>query len=85
MMTNVHVAIFAHMRSAFCAALAVKAMFVWTGMQLALRCASREAVSRRRLRALVNFGGMLNVGGDGLVGLKRWETLVPETPRWTCC
>jgi hypothetical protein len=28
----------------------------------------------------VNKGGKLKVGGDVLVGLKRWETLVPKTP-----
>jgi biotin carboxyl carrier protein len=30
--------------------------------------------------AWVNGGGKLKVGGDVLVGLKRWETLVPKTP-----
>merc|ERR1719454_1733940 len=32
------------------------------------------------VRAHVNSGGKLKVGGDVLVGLKRWETLVPKTP-----
>merc|ERR1719373_554379 len=32
------------------------------------------------VRAWVNNGGKLKVGGDVLVGLKRWETLVPKTP-----
>merc|ERR1740138_808048 len=32
------------------------------------------------VRAWVNGGGKLKVGGDVLVGLKRWETLVPKTP-----
>merc|ERR1712226_499067 len=32
------------------------------------------------VRAWVNKGGKLKVGGDVLVGLKRWETLVPKTP-----
>jgi KipI family sensor histidine kinase inhibitor len=31
------------------------------------------------VRAWVNEGGKLKVGGDVLVGLKRWETLVPKT------
>jgi hypothetical protein len=31
-------------------------------------------------QAWVNSGGKLKVGGDVLVGLKRWETLVPKTP-----
>merc|ERR1740121_2127864 len=32
------------------------------------------------VRAWVNKGGKLKVGGDVLVGLKRWETLMPKTP-----
>eukprot|EP00928_Gymnodinium_smaydae_P075083 TRINITY_DN580_c0_g3_i2.p1 TRINITY_DN580_c0_g3~~TRINITY_DN580_c0_g3_i2.p1 ORF type:complete len:1332 (+),score=271.44 TRINITY_DN580_c0_g3_i2:485-3997(+) len=32
------------------------------------------------VRKWVNSGGKLKVGGDVLVGLKRWETLVPSTP-----
>merc|ERR1719387_2509725 len=32
------------------------------------------------VRAWVKGGGKLKVGGDVLVGLKRWETLVPKTP-----
>eukprot|EP00406_Dinophysis_acuminata_P045001 CAMPEP_0179302186 /NCGR_PEP_ID=MMETSP0797-20121207/47933_1 /TAXON_ID=47934 /ORGANISM="Dinophysis acuminata, Strain DAEP01" /LENGTH=579 /DNA_ID=CAMNT_0021011705 /DNA_START=16 /DNA_END=1755 /DNA_ORIENTATION=- len=32
------------------------------------------------VRAWVNKGGKIKVGGDVLVGLKRWETLVPKTP-----
>jgi len=32
------------------------------------------------VRAWVNRGGKLKVGGDVLVGLHRWETLVPKTP-----
>ena len=33
-----------------------------------------------KVRQWVNKGGKLKVGGDVLVGLKRWETLVPKTP-----
>jgi len=32
-----------------------------------------------KVREWVNGGGKLKVGGDVLVGLKRWETLVPKT------
>jgi len=32
------------------------------------------------VKAWVNGGGKLKVGGDVLVGLKRWETLVSKTP-----
>jgi biotin carboxyl carrier protein len=32
------------------------------------------------VRKWVKGGGKLKVGGDVLVGLKRWETLVPKTP-----
>merc|ERR1712190_173781 len=32
------------------------------------------------VREWVEGGGKLKVGGDVLVGLKRWETLVPKTP-----
>merc|ERR1719512_207427 len=32
------------------------------------------------VRAWVNGGGKLKVGGDVLVGLERWETLVPKSP-----
>merc|ERR1712151_529735 len=32
------------------------------------------------VRKWVEGGGKLKVGGDVLVGLKRWETLVPKTP-----
>lgn len=35
--------------------------------------------SAEAVRAWVNKGGKLKVGGDVLVGLKRWETLVPKT------
>lgn len=31
------------------------------------------------MRKWVNGGGKLKVGGDVLVGLSRWETLVPKT------
>lgn len=33
------------------------------------------------VRAYVDKGGKLKVGGDVLVGLKRWETLVDKTPQ----
>merc|ERR1712048_1263194 len=33
-----------------------------------------------KVREWVNKGGKLKVGGDVLVGLKRWETLVAKTP-----
>merc|ERR1712151_627669 len=33
-----------------------------------------------KVREWVKNGGKLKVGGDVLVGLKRWETLVPKTP-----
>merc|ERR1719387_1362183 len=36
--------------------------------------------SADKVREWVNGGGKLKVGGDVLVGLKRWETLVPKTP-----
>merc|ERR1719454_2709533 len=36
--------------------------------------------SAEKVRDWVNKGGKLKVGGDVLVGLKRWETLVPKTP-----
>lgn len=39
-----------------------------------------EPKSADAVRAWVNGGGKLKVGGDVLVGLKRWETLVPKTP-----
>merc|ERR1719446_7266 len=39
-----------------------------------------EPKSADTVRAWVNGGGKLKVGGDVLVGLKRWETLVPKTP-----
>jgi len=32
------------------------------------------------VRAWVNGGGKLKVGGDVLIGLRRWETLVPKPP-----
>lgn len=32
-----------------------------------------------QVRKWVNGGGKLKVGGDVLVGLSRWETLVPKT------
>ena len=32
-----------------------------------------------KVRKWVNGGGKLKVGGDVLVGLSRWETLVPKT------
>merc|ERR1719379_1659691 len=35
--------------------------------------------SADKVREWVNGGGKLKVGGDVLVGLKRWETLVPKT------
>jgi biotin carboxyl carrier protein len=39
-----------------------------------------EPKSVKAVRDWVNKGGKLKVGGDVLVGLKRWETLVPKTP-----
>merc|ERR1719440_1737351 len=36
--------------------------------------------SAEEVRKWVKGGGKLKVGGDVLVGLKRWETLVPKTP-----
>jgi len=39
-----------------------------------------EPKTPEAVRAWVNRGGKLKVGGDVLVGLKRWETLVPKTP-----
>merc|ERR1712070_709192 len=39
-----------------------------------------EPKSADAVRAWVRNGGKLKVGGDVLVGLKRWETLVPKTP-----
>merc|ERR1712038_2176230 len=39
-----------------------------------------EPKSADAVRAWVNGGGKLKVGGDVLVGLKRWETLVGKTP-----
>jgi biotin carboxylase/biotin carboxyl carrier protein len=39
-----------------------------------------EPKSVEAVRNWVNKGGKLKVGGDVLVGLKRWETLVPKTP-----
>merc|ERR1712032_1226435 len=39
-----------------------------------------EPKTVERVRAWVNGGGKLKVGGDVLVGLKRWETLVQKTP-----
>lgn len=39
-----------------------------------------EPKTPEAVRAWVNKGGKLKVGGDVLVGLKRWETLVPKTP-----
>merc|ERR1712242_348159 len=39
-----------------------------------------EPKTPEAVRAWVNSGGKLKVGGDVLVGLKRWETLVPKTP-----
>jgi len=39
-----------------------------------------EPKTAEAVRAWVNGGGKLKVGGDVLVGLKRWETLVPKTP-----
>jgi biotin carboxyl carrier protein len=33
-----------------------------------------------KVREWVNKGGKLRVGGDVLVGLQRWETLVPKSP-----
>lgn len=35
--------------------------------------------SPAQVRKWVNGGGKLKVGGDVLVGLSRWETLVPKT------
>merc|ERR1712151_1274879 len=37
-----------------------------------------EPKSAEKVREWVNAGGKLKVGGDVLVGLKRWETLVPK-------
>jgi hypothetical protein len=39
-----------------------------------------EPKSADAVRAWVNGGGKLKVGGDVLVGLRRWETLVEKTP-----
>lgn len=39
-----------------------------------------EPKTAEAVRKWVNGGGKLKVGGDVLVGLKRWETLVPKTP-----
>merc|ERR1719401_1280864 len=39
-----------------------------------------EPKTAEAVRKWVNEGGKLKVGGDVLVGLKRWETLVPKTP-----
>merc|ERR1719337_198732 len=39
-----------------------------------------EPKSVKAVKDWVNKGGKLKVGGDVLVGLKRWETLVPKTP-----
>merc|ERR1719482_458057 len=39
-----------------------------------------EPKSVTAVKNWVNKGGKLKVGGDVLVGLKRWETLVPKTP-----
>lgn len=39
-----------------------------------------EPKTPEAVREWVNKGGKLKVGGDVLVGLKRWETLVPSTP-----
>merc|ERR1719389_980899 len=39
-----------------------------------------EPKTAEKVREWVNGGGKLKVGGDVLVGLKRWETLVPKTP-----
>merc|ERR1719453_730921 len=38
-----------------------------------------EPKTAEAVRKWVNGGGKLKVGGDVLVGLKRWETLVPKT------
>merc|ERR1712176_1041301 len=37
-----------------------------------------EPKTAEKVREWVNGGGKLKVGGDVLVGLKRWETLVPK-------
>merc|ERR1712176_763403 len=39
-----------------------------------------EPKTAESVRKWVNGGGKLKVGGDVLVGLKRWETLVDKTP-----
>merc|ERR1719389_552789 len=39
-----------------------------------------EPKTAGKVREWVNGGGKLKVGGDVLVGLKRWETLVPKPP-----
>merc|ERR1719218_234216 len=39
-----------------------------------------EPKTADNVRKWVQNGGKLKVGGDVLVGLKRWETLVPKTP-----
>merc|ERR1712070_345140 len=41
---------------------------------------SIEPKTADKVREWVNKGGKLKVGGDVLVGLKRWETLVPKPP-----
>merc|ERR1712050_452663 len=39
-----------------------------------------EPKNVEQVKKWVNGGGKLKVGGDVLVGLKRWETLVAKTP-----
>merc|ERR1711937_33865 len=39
-----------------------------------------EPKTADKVREWVSNGGKLKVGGDVLVGLKRWETLVAKTP-----
>lgn len=41
-----------------------------------------EPKTPEAVRAYISKGGKLKVGGDVLVGLKRWQTLVPKPP--TC-
>ena len=42
-------------------------------------CVICAAIESAEVKKWVNGGGKLKVGGDVLVGLKRWETLGPKT------
>ena len=84
-MTNVHVAILfqatAHSRRcAFCAAPVVKVVLLRRAACVSLRFTrGRQPKEAGALRVQVKNGGVLEVGGDVLVG----GTLVPKTSRWT--